>query len=232
MIRVACVLCMMAAAYGQRFEVAAIKPSNADPSSSGMYTGHGRIHATNVTLKRCIQGAYGVGPNQVVGGPDWLESDRFEITAKAEEPVGDSGLMVMLQTLMAERFKLTLHRESRPIQAYVLEAGKNGPKMDKGQGGDSSTNNGRGDIVAKNASMDHLAEVLARQMDLPVVNHTGLEGVFNLRLQWTPDSARRGDSDQPSIFTAIQEQLGLRLRAEKTPVEVIVIDHAERPTEN
>lgn len=221
-----------------RFEVASIKPSNADPGSSGINTGHGRLAASNVTLKRCIMGAYAVGPNQVFGGPDWLESDRFEITAKAEQPVGDHLLMAMLQTLLADRFKLTLHREAKPIQAYVLEIGKNGPKLEKGDGGDSKTNNGRGDIIATNTTMDRFAEILSRQMDLPVVNHTGLEGVFNLRLHWTPESATPAKPvdgaaiEGPSIFTAIQEQLGFRLHAQKVPVEVLVIDHAERPTEN
>jgi uncharacterized protein (TIGR03435 family) len=226
-------------AVGQQFEVAAIKPVAADSSSSsGITTGHGRINAGSVTLKRCIMGAYWVGPNQIFGGPDWLESDHFEITARAEQPVGDHILMGMLQTLLAERFKLALHRESRPTQVYVLEVGKNGPKLEKGEGGGSKTNSGRGDIIAANATMDSFADVLSRQMDLPVVNHTGLEGVFNLKLQWTPESARPAKTvdgaaiEGPSIFTAIQGQLGLRLRAQKVPIEVLVIDHAEKPTEN
>ena len=225
-------------AAGPQFEVASVKPSTADPSSSGMSTGNGRLTAINVTLKRCIMGAYGVGPNQVFGGPDWLDSDRFEIVAKAEQPVGDHILMTMLQTLLADRFKLALHREAKPIEAYVLEVTKNGPKLKKGDGGGAKTSNGRGDIVATNATMDRFAEILSRQMDLPVVNQTGLDGVFNLRLQWTPESARPGQLSKdvviegPSIFTAIQEQLGLRLHTEKVPIEVLMVDHAEKPTDN
>jgi len=226
-------------AVGQQFEVASIKPSSADPSSpSGINTGNGRLTASNVTLKRCIMGAYAVGPSQISGGPDWLESDRFEITAKAEQPVGDHILMTMLQTLLAERFKLALHRETKPIQAYVLEIGKNGPKLEKGDGHGAKTDNGRGRIVATNATMDRFAEILSRQMDLPVVNHTGLDGSFNLKLQWTPESVRTAAPvdgpgvDGPSIFTAIQEQLGLRLHAQKVPVEVLVIDHVEKPSAN
>jgi uncharacterized protein (TIGR03435 family) len=234
-------ICVSGAVYAQlaanQFEVASIRPSNADPGSSGINSGNGRINGVNVTLKRCIMGAYAVGPNQIFGGPDWMDTDRFEINAKAEQPVGDHTLMIMLQTLMAERFKLVLHREARPIQAYVLEVRKDGPKLEKGDGHGAKTNNGRGDIVATNASMDRFAEILSRQMDLPVVNHTGLEGVFNLRLQWTLESARAArpegaPADGPSVFTAIQEQLGLRLRAAKVPVEVLVIDHAEKPSEN
>ena len=192
----------------------------------------------NVTLKRCIMGAYAVGPNQISGGPDWLDSDRFEITAKGEQSVGDHDLMVMLQTLLAERFKLVLHREAKPIEAYVLDVGKNGPKLESGNGGDSKTNNGSGDISAINATMDRFAEILSRQTDLPVINHTGLDGVFNVRLHWIPENAKLTaapdsiSTEGPSIFTAVQEQLGLRLRAGKVSVNVLVIDHAERPTEN
>jgi uncharacterized protein (TIGR03435 family) len=234
--------------YGQpeavpRFEVASIKASNADSSSSsGIQTGHGRLTAINVTLKRCIIGAYGVGPHQISGGPDWLDSDRFEITAIADQPVGDGVLMVLLQSLMAERFKLALHRETRIIQVYSLEIGKGGTKLEKAEAGEgvtnSSTSNGRAMIDAHDTNMDSFANLLARQMDLPVVNHTGLQGVFNFKLQWTREGAlpvKPGEAaanEAPSIFTAIQEQLGLRLRAQKAPVEILVIDHAERPTEN
>jgi len=236
-------LCIAAGVYGQptagpQFEVASVKPSTADPSSSSMNTGNGRLTAINVTLKRCIMGAYGVGPNQVLGGPEWLDSDRFEIVAKAEQPVGDHILMTMLQTLLAERFKLALHREAKSIEAYALEVAKNGPKVKKGDGGGAKTSNGRGDIVATNATMDRLAEILSRQMDLPVVNRTGLDGVFDLRLQWTPETARPGQLSNdaviegPSIFTAIQEQLGLQLHAEKVPIDVLMVDHAEKPAGN
>jgi uncharacterized protein (TIGR03435 family) len=242
------VLCAAGVGYGQsdavpRFEVASIKPSNADSSSSsGIKTGHGRLTAENVTLKRCIIGAYVVGPHQIFGGPDWLDLDRFEITAIADQPVGDSALMAMLQNLLAERFKLALHRETRVVQAYTLEIGKGAPKLEKAAAGEgitnSSTSNGRAMIDAHNTSMDSFAQLLARQMDLPVVNHTELKGVFNFRLQWTREnalSAKPEDAaanEAPSIFTAIQEQLGLRLRARKAPVEILVIDHAEKPTEN
>jgi uncharacterized protein (TIGR03435 family) len=219
-----------------KFEVASIKPSKAAPGSGGVSARSGLLRSVNVTLKRSIMGAYEIGPNQIFGGPDWLDTERFDITAKADEPVGDHALMAMLQTLMAERFKLAIHRETRPIQAYVLEIGRNGSKLKKGDGGVSSTDNGRGNLLVKNTTLDRFAEVLSRQMDLPVVNRTGLDGAFNVELRWTPENrqAKPGDAppDGPSIFTAIQEQLGLRLRAEKVPIEVLVIDHAEKPTEN
>jgi uncharacterized protein (TIGR03435 family) len=241
-------VCASGAACGQpgtrpSFEVASIKPSNADPSSSGIHTRHGKLNANNVTLKRCIMGAYGIGPHQIFGGPDWLDSDRFEIAAKADQPTDDDAvLMGMLQSLLADRFKLAIHRETRTISAFLLVAAKKGPKLERAEGGEASTNasttNIRALIDARNTTMDRFAEVLSRQMDLPVVNRTGLEGVFNLKLQWTLENAKPikpasgTTTEGPSIFTAIQEQLGLRLLSQKAPVEVVVVEHAERPSEN
>src|SRR5437016_4048309 len=145
---------------GLRFEVASIKPSMADSAnSSGIKTGHGRLTASNVTLKRCIMGAYGVGPSQISGGPDWLDSDRFEISAKADQPINDDTvLMVMLQGLLAERFKLVLHRETRTLPAFVLEVAKSGPKLEKAEPGEARTNTSTSNIgviiAAHNADMN------------------------------------------------------------------------------
>lgn len=225
---------------GQQFEVASIKP-NTDESgiNSGINTGHGRLDGHNVTLKRCIMGAYGVGPHEISGGPEWMDSDRFEILAKADQPVGDAALMVMLQGLLADRFKLALHRETRTLSALVLEVGRNGPKLEKAESCESITNTSSSRagmlIDARCTTMDSFAKVLARRMEMPVVNHTGLDGVFNLKLHWTPESIRPADSagiEAPTVFTAIQEQLGLRIHAVKAPVEILVIDHVEKPSEN
>jgi uncharacterized protein (TIGR03435 family) len=226
-----------------RFEVASVRPSRADQSNgpSGGHSTRGRLAMNNVTLKRCIMGAYGIGPNQILGGPPWLDSDHYEIIAKADQPVDDDAiLMAMLQTLLAERFKLAIHRETKTIQALVLEVARNGPKLEKADGGESTTNSGRGRIDARNTTMDRFAEVLSRQMDLPVVNRTGLEGAFNLKLEWTPESVKpvklgadgAAMEGGVSIFKAIQEQIGLRLQSRKAPIEMLVIDHAERPSEN
>jgi uncharacterized protein (TIGR03435 family) len=245
MVRAAAGLLIVISAYGQspsapQFEVASVRPSppgNVNGGSGG-HSGKGRLAMNNVTLKRCIIGAYGIGPNEIAGGPDWLDTDHFDIAAKAEKPVGDSELMLMLRELLSQRFKLTLHRETRSSRVYVMELGKNGPKLVKSAAGESSTLNGRGSIVAKATTMKSFASILSRQMDYPVVNQTGLDGSFDLKLEWTPESTSTGGPNRdstdrgPSIFTAIQEQLGLRLRSEKAPVEVLVIDHAEKPTEN
>jgi uncharacterized protein (TIGR03435 family) len=215
-----------------RFEVASVKPSLAKSRNSGITTRRGTLKANNVTLLRCIIGAYGIGPHQVVGGPVWLDSDRFEIDARADATVNDDAtLMAMLQTLLAERFQLTLHRETKTVSAYVLEVAKNGPKLEKATGdGDSSTNGSHGRLEARQTDMDLFAKVLAWSMELPVVNRTGLAGPFNFKLEWTPDGDKRDIG--PSIFTALQEQLGLHLRTGKVPVEVVVIDGAEKPTGN
>ena len=135
----------------------------------------------------------------------------------------------MLQTLLAQRFKLTIRRESRVAHAYVLTVAKNGPKLEKSAGGETNVFYGRGRIDARSITLDALAERLGRHLDLPVVNRTGLDGAFNILLEWTPDESR--ETDKPSIFTAVQ-QFGLRIAAQRVPVQVIVVDHAEKPSEN
>jgi uncharacterized protein (TIGR03435 family) len=218
-----------------RFEVASVKPANAGRPGGGIVTGHGRITVSSETLKRCIMGAYGVGPNLIVGGPAWLDSDRFEIVAtsgRGED--GNQELMVMLRTLLAERFTLAVHRETRSMAALVLGVAKSGSKLERAEDGAGSTQNGRGLIEARVISMTRFAEVLSRQTDVPVVDRTGLAGVFNLRLSWRPENARATDEamERPALVDAVQQQLGLRLEARKMPIEVLVIDHAEKPSEN
>jgi uncharacterized protein (TIGR03435 family) len=217
-----------------RFEVASIKPSADDSGHSGMHTDQGRLTGENVTLRRCIQSAYSIGPNLIFGGPDWLDKDHFQIDAKAGSlPDGGGDLMAMLQTLLAERFRLGLHRETRPLPAYVLEVAKGGPKLEKApDDARQKTDAQRNRITSQATTLDHFAEVLSRHVDYPVVNRTGLDGKFNLKLEWSPESSRPESNAGPSLFTAVQEQLGLRLRAQKAPIEVLVIDRAERPTEN
>jgi uncharacterized protein (TIGR03435 family) len=244
MLRAILTMWLIGVVYGQppapRFEVATIKLTSPEQFNgpSGGKTGKGRIDFNNVTLKRCIMGAYKIGQAQIVGGPDWLDSIRFEIVAKADQPIDDDGqLMVMMQSLLADRFKLAVHQETRTLPAYVLEVGKNGAKLKKSEGGEAKTNsghdsNGVATMDAMAITMDRFAEVLSRQMDLPVVNRTGLEGIFDLKLRWSPINSRPTAADSgPTIFTAIQE-LGLRLQSQKTPLAVLVIDRAEKPTEN
>jgi uncharacterized protein (TIGR03435 family) len=224
-----------------QFDVATIRPYTGDSAfSSGIETRHGRLNAQNVTLKRCIIGAYGVGPHQVFGDPDWIDAEPFDIQAKSEQLIEDDAVMnQMLQALLADRFKLALHSETRTTQAYVLEVDKKGPKLDKAGGGDSSTSTstgkaGRVTIQALNTDMDLFAKILSRKVDLPVVNQTGVNGIFDFTIHWTPDTIRPSDqtADDVSIFAALPEQLGLHLRATKAPVEMLIIDHVEKPSDN
>jgi uncharacterized protein (TIGR03435 family) len=232
----------MAQSSGPEFDVSTVKPTDTTKAGTtdGIATYGGVVDGRNVTVQRCIMGAYSVGPHQVVGGPDWVYTDRFDIMGKADQPINDDGILCqMLQRLLAARFKLVLHRASKVLPANVLEVDKNGSKLEKAEGGDSDTNTstgtaGRVTIEAKNTNMDLFAQVLARKMDLPVVNQTGLSGIFNFKLHWTPDtlSLSQQTADDVSIYAALQEQLGLRLRSAKVPVEVLVIDHVEKPSAN
>jgi len=249
----ALVLLQTARAFGQgtpapAFEAASIKPSKAEPgSSSGIPTRTGSISARNVTLKRCIRGAYDVQESQIAGGPKWVDEDRYDIDAKAAGPAGDRELMAMLRRLLSERFKLEFHRETRELPGYALVVGKGGLKAKRSQPeAESRTNSSREAIDAEACSLHQLAQKLSEVIHLPVADLTGVEGEFDFQLKWTPDDMRAkppsgGDkpgtlpvdlSNGPSVFAALQEQLGLKLEPRKVPTEVLVIDHAEKASEN
>jgi uncharacterized protein (TIGR03435 family) len=224
----------------RRFEAASIRPSNpaefAGPS--GIQTGGGLLRATNVTLKRTISGAYGIGQDRVLGGPGWTESDRFQITATAGQPAGEDVLNAMLQTLLAERFHLTLHHEIRRGETLRLEAAKNGPKLQAADAAATSYINGHGRLDATALSMGQFSEILSRELRLPVVDRTGLRGAFNFTLHWNADRPRITDPDEAAadlrweISTAMTQQLGLAMKSQRMPLDMLVIDHAERPSAN
>jgi len=225
------------AALAQTFEVDTVKLSPPQPmghTSISLSSGHGRVTMTNVTLKRAVMSAYSLSPNQIFGGPSWLDSANYDIVAKASTPTDDDALLMrMLQSLLADRFKLVVHHETRTMQAYSLELLKQSPKLEKADEGEDSVSVSNSSMDAKHVDMDRFAQSLSLQLDHPVVNHTGLKGAFNFKLQWEPERADGpGATDRPSIFTAVQEQLGLRLRAGRNPVDTIVVDHAEQPGQN
>jgi uncharacterized protein (TIGR03435 family) len=226
-----------------RFEVASIKPGDAEAAGSGITTTIGRISARNVTLKRCMRGAYGVEEARILGGPKWLDEDRFQIDAKAPEAAGDHDLMIMLQSLLAERFKLSFHHEKRMLPGYQLVAGKGGLKAKASEpGAGSRTNSSGARIEAQACTMANLALKLSEALHLPVADLTAIEGRFDFKLAWTPENLQArppaaGDKPVmapagPSLFDALQEQLGLKLQPSKVPADVLVIDHAEKPAEN
>ena len=225
-------------AYGQsagepEFEVASVKRNTSGDHRSSTHTSKGEVIMRNVPLKQCIERAYDI-KDYALSGPDWLTSERYDIVAKPPSNTQVEQLQLMLRRLLAERFQLKVHRESKVVSAYALVAGKNGPKLQQVEAsGGSHMNSSRGQMTAQKVSMSQLADFLARQLDRPVVDRTEIKGVFDLKLEWTEESQSTDGASGPSIFTAVQEQLGLRLQAQKLPVEILVVDNVEKvPTEN
>ena len=243
----ASILLAACAGSGQAFEVASIKLNTSGERGfqSNMY--RGEVTLRNVNLKQMIEMAYGVR-DYSFSGPSWLDSAHFDVAAKAAPDTPDDALSPMLRTLLAERFKLVVHRESKTLSAYALTVAKGGLKIKEAQPGEASGQTRRGSITATRVSMSRLAGWLANLLNQPVVDKTETSGVFDIKLEFSPDTTvafiGKGDSPDrpaappdpasgPSIFTALQEQLGLKLQAQKLPVDVLVVDHVERmPTEN
>ncbi|SPE32840.1 conserved exported hypothetical protein [Candidatus Sulfopaludibacter sp. SbA3] len=217
-----------AAAQSERpaFEVASVKASKltGGPLRVTAPDEPAAINYTNVTLLNCIRRAYGLKSFQVSGGPDWVSTERYVINAKAASAVPHPQLMLMLQGLLAERFQLVVHREMKEIAAYELTVAKNGPKMKKAE--DDATqidSNAQHALIGHAVSMGLLAGAL--RLDRPVFDATGLDGLYDVTLDYARD-------DEFAIFTALQEQLGLKLEQHKHSVEVLVIDRAQKPPEN
>lgn len=231
------------------FEVASIKPNNSGDRGSRTNGTKGELTVTNATLKSIIQSAYNVREYSF-SGPDWLASVRFDINAKypPEEsaPVSPEqrrlARQLMMQNLLSERFKLEAHRETKMLPGFALVVAKKGARLkpsEKQDGTSISTSNGLMD--GSGMSMASLANMLGNQLQGPVADMTGIEGRYDIKLEWSTDEGRVGGDGgegkspdtRPSIFTALQETLGLRLESRKVPVEVLVVDHVEKiPTEN
>ena len=223
------------------FEVASVKPNKGGTSGGGPpLPPNGGYRATNVALKSVIANAYEVRIFQVEGGPAWLASDRFDIVARGREGTPDRLRPAMLRQLLAERFKFVSHFETKEQQIYSLvllrSDGRLGPGLTPAApGSDSgapltSLANGVGRIAGKGVLLEMFARVLTGEFGQMVINRTGLSGRFDLDLRFTPASSPAAAPEFPSIFTAVQEQLGLRLQADHGRVDVLVIDSVERPT--
>ncbi len=193
----------------------------------------------NVSLKDCIKQAFDV-KDFSLSGPAWLAYPRFDIVAKPPAGTSREQYDAMLQTLLVQRFKLVFHRESRTLPAYALVVDKRGLKVkpveDDGRPGETW---GRGLVSGRHITMAGFADLLSRHLDRLVKDMTGLSGVYDIKLLYTPDDATAADppasdsSAASSIFAALQEQAGLKLLAERLPIEVLVVDRIERqPTEN
>jgi uncharacterized protein (TIGR03435 family) len=266
-----------AAASTYEYEAVTIKPSKGPGPASkiGMWPAPDGFNAWFVTTQQMVSTAFGVERTRVSGGPDWFPSDRFDIEAKMDASVADAlqklgpeesalARRQMLQALIADRFKLAVHHETKELLVYTLVITKNGPKLQTAKPGDTYPNAPKfpdgtgagvgvirpgpeGGIIAQAIPIASLLRYLVQALGHPVIDKTGLSGTYDFTLQFTPDDrlqappgsalnqrpqASPSDSGGPSLFNALQEQLGLKLEAGKGPVEIIVIDHVERPSGN
>ena len=234
------------------FEAASVK-QNQDPNGPRFFQAQpgGRVNLINQTVRALIYSSYQMQDYQIIGGPDWLNVDRFDVIAKAEGNPPPSQMLLMVRTLLADRFGLAMHKEMRNLRNYDLvmanRDSKPGPQLKtstcvdgnpnaSGQGGPPPCGNsgGSGAITSRGNTMDGLANRLGRLPEIgrPVVNRTGLVGKFDYEVHFTPDQPGTPPPDAISIFAALQEQLGLKLKAGRGPVEVFVIDRVQRPSEN
>jgi uncharacterized protein (TIGR03435 family) len=228
-------------------EVASIKRNVSGDAFMAIHPPAGdTFTATNVSLSALIVIAYDVRAFQVAGTPSWGRSERYDVTAKADEPLNWDRLRPMLQSMLADRFQLTLRTEEKELQGYALGPAKNGPKLKPsvrpvcGPPGVSESSPCGGFKIYANrmegreVSIHGFIENLANQRDIgqPILDRTGLPGLFDINLEWTPSNSENTADDGASIFTALQEQLGLRLEPHKVPTRILVVDHAERPSEN
>lgn len=217
----------------KEFEVASVKPQAPGDTRGSIGPSPGAFIANGIPLKILIEIAYHVKDFQISGGPDWIETDHYDVSAKA--PAGfiptAQQMQPMLQALLEDRFRLKLHRETRELPAFALVVGKGGPKLTASAFADSRISVGHGIFTGQKIDMAGLADALAMDSDRTIVDRTGLAGQFDVTLKWNPD-ATDSDPAAVSLFTAIQEQLGLKLEATKAPVEVLVIDSVQKATEN
>jgi uncharacterized protein (TIGR03435 family) len=255
------------------YEVSSIKLYKSASGDVGFAFTPDGITATNVGLPLLLQLAYGVRSDQILGSPSWIASENYDIQAKVDDSVIEelkklnpeqlrSARQQMLQSLLAVRFKLKVHRETKKLPVYSLVIAKNGFKLRESKPDETDANGRTGMYISGSSgavrgqlvSMPTLAQFLYRQLNRMVVDKTGLTGKYDFTLKWTPDQNQvqsqlgpqetfggapngqagipASDPSGPDLFTAIQQQLGLKLESGKGPVEVIVIDHVERPSGN
>jgi uncharacterized protein (TIGR03435 family) len=260
------------------FEVASVKPNKSGDWRKGMGPAPGgRFTATNVTFRDLVPFAYGLSQAtaniRVIGGPEWIDTDRFDVVAKAQGIPSPQEISVMVRTMLAERFKLLAHTEIKELPVYALvmanRDGSFGPKLRRSEVSEAAcaarraairrnepvppvqpgavpvcgTGRSRpGSVMAVGYSLGGLADALGPFVGRVVFDRTGLTGLVNLNLEWTPDpvpqprpddtDSLRIDPNGPSVFSALTEQLGLKLESTKGPVDVLVIDHVEKPSED
>ncbi len=211
------------------FEVASIKPSKSAEKGFSTHERGGQVFLESIPLVEAVKMAYDL-KDYAVSAPDWMQTARFDVMAKPPGYAARPQLRLMLQGLLAERFKLQTHREKKEVSGYELVPAKNGFKLKPVEPGGNDFYTGTGMLRASKVSMSQFADWLARRVGRPVEDKTGTKDVYSFELTYTPDTP---DPDGPSIFTAIQDQLGLKLQGQKTMVDVLIVDRCERmPTEN
>jgi uncharacterized protein (TIGR03435 family) len=236
--------------YGQNFEVSSVRPEGPDAGLFVRPPNRGQFTANAAVAKLLVMLAYDVQESQIVGGPGWFATEKWNIQAKSQnEQHSADETRLMLQHLLAERFALRLHRSTADIPVYVLTVGKGGPKFKLSESTVTNLQVGPNSIFLQGGTIARLTGVIATALGRPVLDRTGLTGSYDLSVQWddapvregglpgTADSQSRGagtisNSERGSIFTAVPDQLGLRLEAQKAPVEVLVIDEIQRPSPN
>lgn len=226
------------------FEVATVKPVDLSKLGDAISMNLGTVRREevtfgNATLNDCIRFAYNMASDAQIAGPDWIKSKQFlyDVVAKGTPGVSREQLQAMMQTLLAERFKLVTHRGQKEMSYYALVPAKNRPKIQPVAAvPDGFRGTNYGGRINNILQMPGLAYLLSRfETERPIIDRTGLSGMYEVKLEWTPArQAQNADTAPgPSLFTAVNEQLGLKLEARKGPVEILIVDSAEKvPTEN
>jgi uncharacterized protein (TIGR03435 family) len=206
-----------------------VKTNNNPESGSGFFPAPGRLRVINTTLQQLIQAAFHVKTGTLFGTTAWMETDRFDIDATTAAKSSFDDKLLILQSLLTDRFQLRFHRETRQLRTQALVVAKGGPKFtrSKDQNEQERITIRPTEISGTTIPFGHFVSVLEAQLKYPVTNETGLSGKFDLALKYVPDGI-----DGPSVFAALEEQLGLKLEARRGPVEVFVIDSAAHPREN
>jgi uncharacterized protein (TIGR03435 family) len=236
-------LCLVTAAQQPSFAVATIRPSSDEvkfehDGSTDFSPTTLRMH--DVLINTCIKFAYGVQDSQI-SGPGLLRSERYDITAKSDAPASEDQMKLMLRSLLADRFKLTFHRERREMRALVLTVASSGSKLKPAAAPDARPfrENSANGTIAKSMPIQELADFISGPLQMPVVDQTGLIGKYDFAIDFTPylpDPTKNMDPIRPDataiLKAAMQDELGLKMDGRKTDVEVMVVDHVEKPSEN
>jgi len=221
----------------QSFDVVSIRPNTAGAGRSSERTNPGHVMAENITPSSMIEQAFGIRASQIEGAPAWIETGKYDLNATTgtTKDLSDIELRPYWESMLATRFRMKYHRETKEMQVYRLTVAKDGPKLPANTGaGDTSTRLSNSaqhtSLTSTHISMPRFAELLGERLARTVIDKTALTGSYDVKLQWSPDLS--ADTGSASIFTALQDQLGLKLESGKGPVEIIVIDNFEKPTEN